>query len=718
MLRPVKMSLLSLYIKKECLPNLLSDLIQIKYFHTKNPIDSSITRESEESPRKSFTIFSEEDYKKRLEKITLVQTYLDDIFGQIGVASENIKPPKKENRIDFNYISLDEILNDLQARVDFNYRRLENMAKELESVDEHLENLAETASLLNIIAKFGGESYTDADFKRLQFELYTASSNQYKMLSDSIQQLNSPIVIYGEPISEQMVGFFVFYETEYYKLFHDLFLSYNCHKVQISKKYIDEEGIHMEQVQEDHDSELIKRNHFYSLYQEQLNTLPQTIMAYYETLENIRQLIEIEKEIQQTPSHNTYKIEGFVPSSIEKRVVAALENQFGNNIKIESRKIQRMDPYLEHHGKVEEPEHETVVPPSLLNLNPLLKPYQNLIKLYGITNYSEVDPSIVLLFTFPIIFGLMFGDVGHGLCLMVFGMLGALIMRKNKGKSAFLWLIFYCGIGAVFGGLVYGESFGADIEITSLENIIPLYVRIMDEGGVMAIVKMSIIVGVVTLSLGFFIRGMNYAINKKKYLAFSECLFKILILIGGTIVIFKYGFDINAWFSPPYPILLVIIPSLLFIIIQVLGKTFGLASYLKKKSYGDIVGHASMDLGETMLSIISNVASFIRILALEMAHVGLMLVVSEISYAVSGPGILRRIIEIIVIIFGNTFVIVLETTIVMIHTLRLHFYEFFSKFFVADGYEFKVIEIEETYSNLQFAIPSEVQTPFLYRRKR
>ena len=234
MVRPVKMSLLSLYIRKELLPNLLSDLIQIKYFHVKDPEESSIPTNADKTPSKPLTVLSEEDYKKRIEKITLIQTYLDDIFAQIEKNPENVRPPKKENRIEFDYSSLDDILNDLQSRVDFNYRRLENMAKELESVDEHLENLAEVASLLNIIAKFGGESYSKNDFKRLHFDLYTASSAHYTELSGSINQLNSPIVIYGEPISDKLVGFFAFYENEQYKLFHDLFLSYNCHRIEVS----------------------------------------------------------------------------------------------------------------------------------------------------------------------------------------------------------------------------------------------------------------------------------------------------------------------------------------------------------------------------------------------------------------------------------------------------------------------------------------------------
>ena len=312
----------------------------------------------------------------------------------------------------------------------------------------------------------------------------------------------------------------------------------------------------------------------------------------------------------------------------------------------------------------------------------------------------------------------MFGDIGHGICLMGAGVLGAFMFRKNPGTRSFSWLIFYCGIGAALGGFMYGEAFGHHYFIKETIELHPWLVNPMEEGGVMVIVKMSIIVGVVVLSVGYIIRGINYVINKKKYLAFSECVFKILLLIGGTIVILKYGFTIGDWFAPPYPVLMVIIPALLIIILQILGKAARLTSYLKKKTYGEIIGHSTLDLAETFLAIISNIASFIRILALEMAHIGLMLVFSKIGEVIGNDTVFRAIMMFIIVLIGNIFVIALETLLVIIHGMRLHFYEFFSKFYVADGYEFRLIEIDDEYSNLIFETTSEIQTPFLYRRNR
>ena len=188
--------------------------------------------------------------------------------------------------------------------------------------------------------------------------------------------------------------------------------------------------------------------------------------------------------------------------------------------------------------------------------------------------------------------------------------------------------------------------------------------------------------------------------NGKTYLAFADPFWKILILIGGASVIFRYSFNIDEWFSPdsfpPYPILLTIIPALLLLISKPIGRIIGI-KYLKKESVGGLLGEQAFDVAETFLSIISNVASYSRLLALAMAHMGLMLVIMEMVK------LFNSIIAIIIIvILGNLFVILLESVLAAIHALRLTFYEFFSKFYLANGIPYKHTEINSNYSLIEY----------------
>ena len=80
--------------------------------------------------------------------------------------------------------------------------------------------------------------------------------------------------------------------------------------------------------------------------------------------------------------------------------------------------------------------------------------------MYGIPAQSEIDPTPFLAFTFPLLFGLMFGDIGHGLGLVIAGLLGAIIFKNKKGKGFynFCWIIFIAG-GALYLQDFYMGSF-------------------------------------------------------------------------------------------------------------------------------------------------------------------------------------------------------------------------------------------------------------------
>ena len=66
---------------------------------------------------------------------------------------------------------------------------------------------------------------------------------------------------------------------------------------------------------------------------------------------------------------------------------------------------------------------ESADPPTKISHNRFVKPFEELTKLYGLPHYDELDPTPFMAITFPIIFGLMFGDIGHGLILLVGGLI-------------------------------------------------------------------------------------------------------------------------------------------------------------------------------------------------------------------------------------------------------------------------------------------------------
>ncbi|HMF32704.1 MAG TPA: V-type ATPase 116kDa subunit family protein, partial [Candidatus Lokiarchaeia archaeon] len=215
-----------------------------------------------------------------------------------------------------------------------------------------------------------------------------------------------------------------------------------------------------------------------------------------------------------------------------------------------------------------------------------------------------------------------------------------------------------------------------------------------------------ILIGVVHICLGWAIQAMNYALSRRKYFALADSFVKIALLSLGTVLIFVYGFNLTGWFSGAFPpILLVIIPSAALLFMRVLGKVFRL-DYLKEVSVTSILSESSMQTMETFLSILSNVASYSRLLALMGAHLGLMLVVQVganlIAAQVASAGILGQILVTFCLVLGNFMVIVLETLLAFIQNMRLHFYEFFSKFYKGSGVPFKPVALNHKYSEISF----------------
>jgi len=180
---------------------------------------------------------------------------------------------------------------------------------------------------------------------------------------------------------------------------------------------------------------------------------------------------------------------------------------------------------------------------------------------------------------------------------------------------------------------------------------------------------------------------------------------KIALLTGGTILIFTYGFDIYTWLEPPYPILLPLVPGILLIVLKPLGKIFHL-SYLKEESVGGLLGEGTMETFETLLSIMSNAASYIRLLALALAHISLMVAIIAMGNLVQGEGIVNDIVNIVGSIFGNMLVILLEGLLVFINAIRLHFYEFFFKFYQGSGVNYIPFYLNDNYSVIIFEVTS------------
>ncbi len=315
--------------------------------------------------------------------------------------------------------------------------------------------------------------------------------------------------------------------------------------------------------------------------------------------------------------------------------------------------------------------------------------FQKLVNTYGLPAYNEINPTVLLTLTFPLIFGAMFGDVGHGLVLAIAGIILMLKKIKKLNRLASLGsVILLCGISAIIFGFLFGSVFGFEELLPAIwqhpmDNIMSLLL-ITGAGGAVLLT----IANILALINDFHQRHWIHFFFNSKGLAGLLMYWSLLGLVLSLVI-------------PKFPI-----PTGIFILtITISVIMIFLSGFLerlieKHKPYfeGGVFVYfiqSFFELFETLIGYLSNSLSYVRIGAFAVAHAGLTSVFFILAELVSPD---RGFGYWAVIVFGNLFVIGFEGMIVSIQTLRLEYYEFFSKFFSSGGRKFAPFRLSETNS--------------------
>jgi V/A-type H+-transporting ATPase subunit I len=366
----------------------------------------------------------------------------------------------------------------------------------------------------------------------------------------------------------------------------------------------------------------------------------------------------------------TYLIVGWVPTSQLEELKQRLKRISGDII-IETRPTRRS----EAKGDV----------PVALNNRGIVGAFEVLTTTYARPRYQEIDPTILMTLTFPLLFGAMFGDVGQGLLLALLGVL--LTSRRVKALRSMSGLgviVTACGVMAMVFGFLYGSVFGFE------EIIHPIWIHPLTN--IITILGVAVGAGIVLLSLGFVINIINAFIARDwGRLLFDRngiaglVLYWSLLLLAASVAI--KGFPIpTAVFA-----VTAVVSAIVVMFSEVLKHAIEGHRPLVEGGMGTYIIQAVVELFETFISFLSNTLSYVRVGAFAVAHGGLSAVFFILATMVS-PG--HGIGYWIVLIIGNLFIVGFEGLIVAIQTMRLEYYEFFSKFFTGGGARYKPLTVQ------------------------
>jgi V/A-type H+-transporting ATPase subunit I len=369
---------------------------------------------------------------------------------------------------------------------------------------------------------------------------------------------------------------------------------------------------------------------------------------------------------------NTFFITGWVIEKYKERIKEVLEKKF-------------KDLYIVF--STPSPDEE---PPIALENNPLVTPFETVTGIYGMPNSKEFDPTPLIAPFFAIFFALCLTDLGYGiiLALLSFYLYKTVLIEKTRKKL--LRLLLIGGIITIITGAITGGWFGNAPEIFPfLKFLEPIRKKLI----LFDPIKEPVTFLVISLALGFI--QILFGLGVKMVLNFRRGLYKEAIFDQLFWMLFLIGILLTVGTTMIEPLK----PFSKWILYFVIAMAIGLVS-TQGRHQKSIVLKITSGLGSlySVIGYLSDVISYSRLLALGLSTGVIATVVNELVKTFSNIPIFGVIIGVLIFVGGHLFNLVINAFGAFVHSSRLQFVEFFTKFFEGGGREFKPLRNISTYT--------------------
>ncbi len=364
-----------------------------------------------------------------------------------------------------------------------------------------------------------------------------------------------------------------------------------------------------------------------------------------------------------------FEFDGFVPYAVTDKVGEVLDKYFCNY-------------------EFTDPDEEEDVPVKLSNKG-FFSPIEFITKMYSLPSYREVDPTSIFTFFYIIFFGIMFGDVGYGILLIIGSWLAVKKFHMNEGGAGKLMrVIFYSGISSVFWGFMFGSFFGDLIPVVGRVFLgkelafNPIWLDPAKEP--MVFLAFSCACGVVHLFVGMGIKAYE-EIKQGKFLdACNDVFVWYLIVLGLCMWLFggmvsEALVPVGMWMAIAGFALALILP---IIIAKGIGKALGIWNI-----YSGVTGN------------LSDILSYSRLLGLGLASTSIAQVFNFLA-SMGGKTVVGVVMFILIFLVGHALNFAINALGAFVHSCRLQYVEFFGKFYEGGGREFEPFNRNTKYINI------------------
>lgn len=317
-----------------------------------------------------------------------------------------------------------------------------------------------------------------------------------------------------------------------------------------------------------------------------------------------------------------------------------------------------------------DPEENEDVPTELQNRK-LVSQFEGITNMFSVPTYGGYDPNAVMAPWYWIIFGLMMGDAGYGLMMVILIAIVKKIMKPKGDTKKLINVLLYSSITTIICGVLFGSYFGETwhpILFSPLEN--PVQMLIVTLG-----------VGVAHIFTGLFVQIVNHIKAGHWLDAICDQVSWILVISGICLIFVKPARTVG--------MILAIVGAVIILL------TAGRA---KKGIFGKITGGLVGLYGIT--NYLSDILSYSRILALSLAT-GVVGMVMNMLAGMIQSSVIGFILSLVIYAVGHVFNLVLGLLSAYVHDCRLQYIEFYGKFYEGSGKLFKPLSINPKYIQIQ-----------------
>jgi V/A-type H+-transporting ATPase subunit I len=368
------------------------------------------------------------------------------------------------------------------------------------------------------------------------------------------------------------------------------------------------------------------------------------LLAFRWALQN--RLAELQVRTRLGVTARTFVITGWMPQRDVATTRKALQREVGDTLVLEE---VEASPEELHHA------------PSVLSNPPVARNFEFFMGLLSPPTYGTLDPTILMAIFFPIFFGFILGDVAYGLIILAAAFLMIWRLDPSSGMQRLARILVLCGIWSTIFGILFGEFFGSAGEIFGMQ---PIWFH-RGGAGFLTLIIVAVAMGAIHIFLGFVLgvwnawveRKWSHLIERAGMLVLLFALFLLVLTIAG------------------------VLPEALLSSVQIVAGVLLAGSLVVLAIVTKVIGLIEV------FGTIGNILSYIRLAAIGISSVYLAEVANELGQ-IAGNELIGIIIGVLIAAVFHTLNIVLGVFSPSIHSMRLHFVEFFGKFYESGGHPF------------------------------